>query len=55
MPYTPSAKKHVEAISTIFQKGKIQLPAEIRKSLDLKDGDKLLWIIEDGKWCVEKA
>lgn len=39
----------------IFQRGKTQIPAEVRRDLELKDGDRLLWIIEKGKWTVEKA
>lgn len=55
MPYEPTHKKRIEAISKVFQKGKIQLPAVIREALNIKDGNKIIWIIEDGKWVVEKA
>jgi len=54
MPYQV-ARKRVEAISKIFQKGKIQLPAVVRDSLNVGDGDKIIWIIDDGKWVVDKA
>lgn len=55
MPYRITPGKKIEAISTLFQKGKIQLPSEVRNSLGVKDGDKVLWIREDGKWTLEKA
>lgn len=55
MPYQPVVKKRVEAISKLFQKGKIQLPAVVRDSLRVEDGEKILWINENGKWVVEKA
>ena len=42
-------------ISKLFQRGKTQVPAEVRKLLNIKDGDKLLWYSEDGKIVVEKA
>lgn len=35
--------------STITAKGQTTIPAEIRKKLDLKPGDRLLYIEEDGK------
>jgi len=35
--------------STITAKGQTTIPAEIRKKLNLKPGDRLLYIEEDGK------
>lgn len=55
MPYEPAHPRRIEAISTLFGKGRVQLPASIRKSLNVKDGEKIVWIIQDGKWVVEKA
>lgn len=55
MPYTPTPPKRIEAVSKLFQKRKIQLPAVVCKSLGVKDGEKIVWIIQDTKWVVEKA
>lgn len=36
-----------EIISTISSKGQVTVPAEVRKRLDIKQGDKLSFVIED--------
>lgn len=51
--YQPSRKIH--AMSTLYQRGKTQVPSEVRRSLGMEDGDKILWIMENGKWIVERA
>jgi bifunctional DNA-binding transcriptional regulator/antitoxin component of YhaV-PrlF toxin-antitoxin module len=51
--YAPTRK--VIGISKVFQRGKTQIPAEVRRVLELKDGDKILWIVESGKWVIERA
>ena len=38
--------ERVVQVSVLFQKGKTQVPEEIRKILDVLDGDKLVWIEE---------
>jgi len=48
-------KIKVIGLSKLFQRGKTQVPSEIRKQLQIKDDDKLLWISEDGKIIVERA
>jgi len=41
-------------VSKLFQKGKTQVPDEVRKLLKLEDGDKLVWYeTNDGKILVE--
>jgi bifunctional DNA-binding transcriptional regulator/antitoxin component of YhaV-PrlF toxin-antitoxin module len=45
--------KKIRAVSTLYQRGKTQVPSEVRRSLEVKDGDKLVWIIEGEKWIVE--
>jgi AbrB family looped-hinge helix DNA binding protein len=35
------------AISTVFQFGKTTIPKEVREKLELKDGDKILWHINE--------
>jgi len=51
--YEPS--RRIKAISKLYGKGKTSVPSEVRKSLGAKDGDKILWIKEEGKWVVELA
>jgi bifunctional DNA-binding transcriptional regulator/antitoxin component of YhaV-PrlF toxin-antitoxin module len=46
--------RRIEAITKIFQRGKTQVPSSVRRSLGLKDGDKILWVFEDGRWLVER-
>ena len=36
-----------EIISTISSKGQVTIPAEVRKRLGIKQGDKLAFVIED--------
>jgi len=49
-------KEEIIELTTIFQKGKIQIPIEVRKRLHLKDGDKVVWIqTVDGKIYIKKA
>ena len=35
------------AISTVFQFGKTTIPKEVRAKLELNDGDKILWHINE--------
>jgi len=45
----------VIAISTVFQDGKTTIPKEVRGMLALKDGDKILWHInEDDHVLISK-
>jgi bifunctional DNA-binding transcriptional regulator/antitoxin component of YhaV-PrlF toxin-antitoxin module len=43
------------ATSKIFQKGKTQVPSQVRKELDLKDGDTLVWIKFGERYVVERS
>jgi len=43
------------AVSTIFQRGKTCVPVDVRRSLDVEDGDKLIWILDDERIYVESA
>lgn len=54
LPYEPAHPKKIEAVSKIFQL-KVQVPAVVRKSINVTNGDKIVWILQDGKWVVEKA
>lgn len=43
-------------VSRVFQKGKTQVPEEVRKMLHVADGDKLVWIeSNDGKIIIEAS
>ena len=37
----------VLAVSTIFQYGKTTIPKQVRSRLDVEDGDKLIWSVDD--------
>lgn len=47
--------RKVQAVSKVYQRGKTHIPSDVRKSLGVKDGDKLLWIVDQGRWIVEVA
>ena len=47
--------KKIHAISKVYQKGKTQVPSEVRRKIGLIDGDKILWIVKDGNWIIERA
>ena len=41
--------------SKVFQRGKTTIPVEIRKLLNLVDGDNVVWYYEDGKVYLDTA
>ncbi|MGI0102579.1 MAG: AbrB/MazE/SpoVT family DNA-binding domain-containing protein [Nitrosotalea sp.] len=43
------------SIGSITTKGQITIPREIRISLDLKEGDRIIFTIEDGQATMKKA
>jgi len=47
--------EQIIAISKVFQKGKVQVPSDVRKMLGIKDGTKLVWKLKEGKIFVEAA
>jgi len=42
-------------IAKITYKGQITIPAGIRKKMNLKDGDKVIFFEQDGKFYLENA
>ena len=42
-------------LSKLYQHGKTHVPSEVRKMMTVKDGDRLLWFVENGKVVVEVA
>jgi len=46
----------VIGISTLFQRGKAQIPSEVRKRLELKEKDKIYFLVDDDdRIWIEKA
>jgi bifunctional DNA-binding transcriptional regulator/antitoxin component of YhaV-PrlF toxin-antitoxin module len=43
------------ATSKIFQKGKTQVPSQIREELNLKDGDTLVWMKSGERYVVDRS
>lgn len=52
--YVVTSRKILDT-STIFQRGKTQVPVGVRKILGIKDGEKMVWILDSGKIFVESA
>lgn len=42
-------------LAKITKRGQITIPAEIRKKLGVKDGDKVIFIEENGRIIIENA
>jgi AbrB family looped-hinge helix DNA binding protein len=45
----------MEYTSVVTRKGQVTVPAEIRKSMGLKRGDKIAWVEENGHVTVRQA
>ena len=46
----------VLSISKVFQRGKVVIPKEVRERLKIKDGDRILWYLNElGEVCVKKV
>lgn len=42
-------------VSRVFDRGKTQIPSDVRKILGLKDGNKIVWKLWNGRMVVEVA
>jgi len=42
-------------VAKITSKGQITIPVDVRRKMRLKDGDKVIFINEDGRYYVENA
>ena len=42
-------------VAKITTKGQITIPIDVRKDMNLKDGDKVVFVKQDGKYYVENA
>ena len=49
------SSKVILSTSKIFQKGKTQVPVEVRSKLGLYDGDTVVWVFERNRVYVESA
>ena len=45
----------IVAVRKIYGRGRVQIPVEIRKRLQLRDGDKLIFIQSNGMYFIRKA
>ena len=52
--YIMTSRKIIDT-STIFQRGKTQVPVEVRKFLGIEDGEKIVWILDSGKIVIDSA
>lgn len=43
------------ATTSIFCSGKTQIPAKVRKRLNLKDGDMAVWAVIDGNVVLQNS
>jgi AbrB family looped-hinge helix DNA binding protein len=43
------------SVGSVTTKGQITIPKEIRERLDLKDGDRVIFVIEGGQATIRKA
>lgn len=48
-------RRKIIALSKLSGKGRIQVPIEVRQSLNLKDGDDVFWVESEGKFHITKA
>jgi AbrB family looped-hinge helix DNA binding protein len=42
-------------VAKITSKGQITIPVDIRRKMNLKDGDKVIFMEQDGRYYVENA
>jgi len=48
-------KRKILATSTVYQRGKTQVPKEVREILELDDGSRIVWLLEDGEILIKNA
>ncbi len=44
--YSVTGKRRIIAVTKVFGRGKTQIPSEVRKLLDLRDGDRVVWLLD---------
>ena len=45
----------IVAVRKVYGRGRVQIPVEIRKQLELNDGDNLIFIQSEGDYFIRKA
>jgi len=48
-------QERVVAVTKVFNRGQTHIPSDIRRELKLKDGDKVVWVEENGRFFLKKA
>ena len=49
------ASKRIIGVSSLFQRGKTHIPVDVRDILNIKEGDKIVWVLENGKLYIKSA
>lgn len=49
------SRRNLLNVSRVFQRGKTQVPRDVRDALELVNGDKLFWFLEGGRVYVENS
>ena len=52
--YTLTSKRII-GVSSLFQRGKTHIPVDVRNILNVKDGDKIVWVLESGNIYIKLA
>ena len=42
----------IVAVTKVFSRGQTHIPVEIRKRLKIRDGDKIVWIEDNGRFYI---
>jgi len=48
-------KRECLGVSTVYHNGATHIPVAVRKALQIKDGDRIVWVAENGRFLVEPA
>jgi bifunctional DNA-binding transcriptional regulator/antitoxin component of YhaV-PrlF toxin-antitoxin module len=50
------SKEELIKVTRVYGRGRTQIPSEIVKALELKEGDKIVWFMnESGVFCIRKV
>lgn len=47
--------KRIIGVSSLFQRGKTHIPVDVRNILNVEEGDKIVWVLENGKLYIKSA
>jgi len=51
----PDIKGTIICVRKVQDKGRVQIPSEIRKALGVRDDDDVYWIELDGRYYIAKS